>query len=78
VKHLLEVMFHTGTANPRQKMTAQQMQANLLERVENGEIEAEEVPKVSTIANWISGFSRQWKTAMAERSLEAAEASGTS
>jgi len=71
-------MFHTGTANSRQKMTAQQMQANLLERVENGEIEADEVPKVSTIANWISGFSRQRKTAMAECSLEAAEASGTS
>jgi len=69
-------MFHTGTANPRQKMSAQQMQTNLLERVERNEIEADEVPKITTIANWISGFSRQWKTAMAERSLE--EASGTS
>ncbi len=78
MKQLLEVMFHTGTANPRQKMSAQQMRTNLLERVESNEIEVDEVPKVTTIANWISGFSRQWKTAMAERSLEAAEASGTS
>ena len=47
-------------------MSAQQMRANLLERVECNEIEANDVPKVTTIANWISGFSRQWKTAMAE------------
>jgi len=78
VKQLLEVMFYTGTANPRQKMSAQQMRTNLLERVKSNEIEVDEVPKVTTIANWISGFSRQWKTAMAERSLEAAEASGIS
>ncbi|RHZ68621.1 hypothetical protein Glove_294g79 [Diversispora epigaea] len=73
IKKLLEIMFHSGTANPRQKMSAQQMHTNLLERVENNEIEADDVPKISTIANWISGFSRQWKTAMAERSLKEEE-----
>ena len=31
VKHLLEIMFHTGMANPRQKMNAQQMHEELLQ-----------------------------------------------
>ncbi|CAB4375625.1 unnamed protein product [Rhizophagus irregularis] len=70
VKHFLESMFHTGTANPRQKLTAQQMQEELLRRAELGEIEENDVPKVSTITNWISTFSRKWKEAMALRSLE--------
>ena len=70
VKHLLESMFHTGTANPRQKLTPQQMQEELLRRVELGEIEENDVPKVNTITNWISTFLRKWKEAMALRSLE--------
>ena len=67
-----------GTVNPHQKMSAQQIYTNLLERVESTEIETDEVPKVSTIVNWISSFSRQWKTSMAERSLKEVEAFGTS
>ncbi|PKB97504.1 hypothetical protein RhiirA5_384621 [Rhizophagus irregularis] len=70
VKHLLESMFHTGTANFRQKLTAQQMQEELLRRAELGEIEENDVPKVSTITNWISTFSCKWKEAMTLRSLE--------
>ncbi|POG58390.1 hypothetical protein GLOIN_2v1790442 [Rhizophagus irregularis DAOM 181602=DAOM 197198] len=70
VKHLLESMFHTGTANFLQKLTAQQMQEELLRRAELGEIEENDVPKVSTITNWISTFSRKWKEAMTLRSLE--------
>ncbi|RHZ64643.1 hypothetical protein Glove_321g25 [Diversispora epigaea] len=73
VKNLLEIMFHIGTANPRQKLSAEQMYEELLERVNNGELTEEELPKVTTISNWISGFSRKWKTAMAVRSLEETE-----
>ena len=57
VKRLLEIMFHTGTANPRQKMSPQQMHEKLLERVQKGKLHEEDVPKVPTIQNWISGFS---------------------
>jgi hypothetical protein len=46
VKRLLEIMFHTGTADPRQKMNSQQMHEELLQRVQKGEIYEEEVPKV--------------------------------
>ncbi|CAB5393566.1 unnamed protein product [Rhizophagus irregularis] len=70
VKHLLESMFHTGTANPHQKLNVQQMHEELLRRIELGEIEESDIPKVSTITNWISTFSRKWKEAMALRSLE--------
>jgi hypothetical protein len=74
VKHLLEIMFHTGTANPRQKMNAQQMHEELLQRAQ-GELCEEDVPKISTIQNWISGFSRRWKEAMALRSIDENESS---
>ena len=70
VKHLLESMFHTGTANPRQKLNAQQMYEELLKRAELGEIEENDIPKVATITNWISTFSCKWKEAMALRFLE--------
>jgi len=50
-------MFHIGTANPRNKLTAAEMRSELLQRVQEGEIE-EEVPKESTISNWITSFSR--------------------
>ncbi|CAG8675828.1 12736_t:CDS:1, partial [Cetraspora pellucida] len=70
VKQLLETMFHTGTANPCQKMTAQQMHEELMIRVRNSELEQVDMPKITSIQNWISGFSRRWKEAMALRSLE--------
>uniref|UniRef100_U9UV31 Uncharacterized protein n=2 Tax=Rhizophagus irregularis TaxID=588596 RepID=U9UV31_RHIID len=66
----VESMFHTGTANPHQKLNVQQMHEELLRRTELGEIEESDIPKVSTITNWISTFSRKWKEAMALRSLE--------
>ncbi|CAG8507866.1 9651_t:CDS:1, partial [Diversispora eburnea] len=45
----------------------------LLERANNREIAEEEIPKVTTNSNLISGFSRKWKTAMAVHSLEETE-----
>ena len=73
VKHLLENMFHTGTANPNNKFSAQQMHEELVRRVQFGELDENDVPKVSTIQNWITGFSRKWKEIMAIRELEARE-----
>ncbi len=73
IKQLLETMFHAGTANPRKKMTAVEMRSELMQRVQEGEIEEEDVPKESTITNWISSFSRGWKHTMALQAIEAAE-----
>ena len=73
VKHLLENMFHTGTANPNNKFSAQQMHEELVQRAQFGELDENDIPKTSTIQNWISGFSRKWKEVMAIHELEARE-----
>jgi hypothetical protein len=46
------------------------MYEELLKRAELGEIEKNDIPKVSTITNWISTFSRKWKETMALHSLK--------
>ncbi|RIB15653.1 hypothetical protein C2G38_2247491 [Gigaspora rosea] len=75
VKKLLEIMFHTGTANPSQKLIAQQMREELILRAQAGKINDDEIPKETTIQNWISGFSHRWKEAMALRALDETESS---
>lgn len=68
-------MFHTGTANPRLKMNANEMHEELLKRVADGEISKDDVSKISTISNWITNTSRSFKKTMALRLLEEAELS---
>ncbi|UZO09716.1 uncharacterized protein OCT59_029931 [Rhizophagus irregularis] len=75
VKGLLTIMFHSGTANPRLKMNANEMHEELLKRVTDNEISKDDVSKVSTIANWITSTSRSFKKTMALRLLEEAESS---
>jgi hypothetical protein len=74
IKELLEIMFHAGTADPRKKMTAAEMRSELMQQVQEGEIEENEVPKEFTIANWITSFSQGWKHAMALQTIEATSA----
>ena len=73
VKELLECMFHIGMANPRQKMSAKEMRDELLRHGHEGEINLDDIPKESTISNWITTFSRKWKQSMALRNMEEAE-----
>src|SRR2546423_12696733 len=72
VKELLECMFYTGTANPRQKMSAKEMRNELLRRGHEGAINLDDIPKELTITNWITTFSRKWKQSMALRNMEEA------
>lgn len=67
-------MFHTGTANPNNKFSAQQMHEELVRCAQFGELDENDIPKTSTIQNWIASFSRKWKEVMALRELEAREA----
>ncbi|CAJ0841610.1 12176_t:CDS:2 [Entrophospora sp. SA101] len=46
------------------------MHEKLLEHVEYGELE-EEIPKISTFANWITRTYAGWKKQMAEETLGA-------
>jgi hypothetical protein len=66
-------MFHTGTANPNHKFSAQQMHDELVQCSQYGELDENDIPKVSTIQNWITSFSRKWKEIMAIRELEVEE-----
>ena len=65
-------MFYTGMANPRQKMSAKEMREELLRCGYEGEIDLDDIPKESTITNWITTFSRKWKQSIALRNMEEA------
>ncbi|RHZ50567.1 hypothetical protein Glove_495g38 [Diversispora epigaea] len=53
IKTLLECFFLNGNRNQKDKMNAQDMQTELLKYVEAGELAEDDIPKVSTIQNWI-------------------------
>ena len=61
VKELLKSFFLNGNLNQKDKMSAKDMYNELLIFVESGKIEAEDVPKVITIQNWISTYARTFK-----------------
>ena len=44
MKHLLENMFHTGTANPNDKFSAQQMHEELVRCVQRGKLNENDIP----------------------------------
>lgn len=44
-------MFHSGTSNPNHKMSTENTYEELLERAKQGDLEEEELPKISTIAS---------------------------
>jgi hypothetical protein len=69
VKNLLEGFFMNGNMNAKDKLDAQGMQNELLRFVESGEISKEDIPKVSTIQNWIATFSCAWKEQATEQYL---------
>ncbi|RIA82157.1 hypothetical protein C1645_835819 [Glomus cerebriforme] len=50
-------------ANPNNKFSAQQMQEELVRHVQLAELDENDIPKTSTIQNWIAGFSQKWKEA---------------
>jgi hypothetical protein len=70
VKNLLECFFHNGNINPQDKMNAQEMHTALFSFVESGEIEDDDIPKVSTIQGWISKYSAALKQLASEKALE--------
>ncbi|RIB12209.1 hypothetical protein C2G38_2201295 [Gigaspora rosea] len=45
------------------------MQQELLRRFQESEINKADIPEVLTISNWIGGFARTWKRAMAEPNI---------
>ena len=58
---MLEQFFLLENQQRQNRMNAQAMHDELLKYVEAGELEEEDVPKVITIQNWISSYTRAFK-----------------
>ncbi|GBB98040.1 hypothetical protein RclHR1_03120025 [Rhizophagus clarus] len=73
IKALIKTIFLNGNIDKRKKMTAQEMYDNLTERASQGEIKESDIPKVVTIQNWITNYTRTFKASASLRALEEAE-----
>ncbi|CAG8563744.1 6285_t:CDS:2, partial [Cetraspora pellucida] len=69
IKTILEGFFLNGNRNDKDKISTKAMHAELLEFVKNGNIEAEDIPKTSTIQNWINSYTWAFKQKAAEKKL---------
>jgi hypothetical protein len=54
VKSYLQAFFLAGDEDKTERMSANEMVRELKELVKEGEIQADEVPQVKTVENWIS------------------------
>ncbi|POG57935.1 hypothetical protein GLOIN_2v1791078 [Rhizophagus irregularis DAOM 181602=DAOM 197198] len=70
VKELLKSFFLNGNLNQKDKMLAKDMYNELMKFVESGELEAEDVPKITTIQNWISTYARTFKEQATENMIK--------
>ncbi|CAG8701405.1 2411_t:CDS:2, partial [Cetraspora pellucida] len=70
VKKLLGVMFHSGVMNSKLKINAAEMHAELLQHAHQRKIQQHDIPKISTIANWITKTSQTVKHNIALEFLE--------
>ncbi|CAG8809850.1 10783_t:CDS:2, partial [Gigaspora margarita] len=59
IRLLLEGYFLAGNINKSDRYTAEDMHNELVQRAKDGEIKIKEVPKVTTIQNWISCYTQE-------------------
>ena len=77
IKALLTTMFLNGNVDKRKKMNAKEMYNELVNRANQGDLDKEDIPKVSTICNWIAKTAASFKIQMSECILEETEASSS-
>jgi len=65
----LEAYFLAGDIDKSEKYMAQEMHNELKELVEEGILEEEEIPKISTISNWITRYVQTHRKAKAQQAL---------
>ena len=65
----MEGYFLAGNTDKSDRYTAQDMYEALQQRVIEGDIEAEVVPKVSTIQSWIGRYTRQHREHAAQMGI---------
>ncbi|RIB10304.1 hypothetical protein C2G38_2043609 [Gigaspora rosea] len=71
---LLEAFFFVGDANKSNRYTAEDMLNELHSMAREGLLEDDEIPKLTTISNWISGYAKKHRQDLAKQSIEASEA----
>ena len=62
----MEGYFLAGNLNKSDRYSAQEMWNELTRLVEEGSLEETDIPKVSTIQNWIARYAAQHKQNMAQ------------
>jgi nitric oxide reductase activation protein len=77
VKSYLQAFFLAGDENKTERMSANEMVQELNELVKEGEIQADDIPQVKTVENWISRTSATLRkqAAAARRQAENSEMS---
>ena len=69
VRALLEGYFMAGNADKSNRYTAQDMQYELDKCAQEGEIDKDDIPKITTIQNWISKTTREHREEAANKVL---------
>ena len=67
---ILEEYFLVGNVVKSYRMTAQDMWNLLILKVQKGEIESSEIPKVTTIQGWITRYAAQLREKSAQEAYE--------
>ncbi|RIB01648.1 hypothetical protein C2G38_2230180 [Gigaspora rosea] len=71
---LLEAFFLAGDANKSDRYTAENMLNELHSMAREGLLEDDEIPKLTIISNWISGYAKKYQQDLAKQSIEISEA----
>jgi hypothetical protein len=70
VKFYLEGYFLAGNINKTDRMTAKEMVSQLHVLAHEGEIQVENIPEVTTVANWITRYAANLKKLLAQKMEE--------
>ncbi|CAG8795289.1 13006_t:CDS:2, partial [Gigaspora margarita] len=71
VKEILKSLFHAGNEDKSERYMAKEMLQDLQQRVQTGELEADEISQLKTIENWISRYSSLYKKEAAKEAKAA-------
>ncbi|CAH1759168.1 11954_t:CDS:2, partial [Entrophospora sp. SA101] len=67
IKSYLEGYFLAGNVNKVDRMTAKEMVSQLHILADEGEIQVENIPEVTTVANWITRYAANMKKLLAQK-----------
>ncbi|CAG8671181.1 hypothetical protein C2G38_2031153 [Gigaspora rosea] len=71
VKEILKTLYYTSDEDKSERYTAKKMLQDLQQRVQTGELEADEIPQLKTIENWIGRYSSLYKKEAAKEAKAA-------